>query len=70
MFGEDIDADARVEVDDDGSLVISPQGGDDLDLGDLVSVAIFEDKRVAVDSISARSASDRYTLTIHGHLRG
>lgn len=70
VFGEDIDADARIEVDDDGSLVISPQGGDEIDLGDLVSVAIFEDKRVAVDSISARSASDRYTLTIRGHLRG
>jgi hypothetical protein len=70
VFGEDVDADARVEVDDGGSLVISPQGAGDIDLGDLVSVPIFEDKRVAVDSISARSASDRYTLTIHGHLRG
>jgi hypothetical protein len=69
VFGEDIDADARVEADDDGSLVISPQGGDAIDLGDLVSVPVFEDKRVAVDSISASSASDRYTLTIHGHLR-
>jgi hypothetical protein len=68
VFGEDIDADARVEV-DDGSLVISPDS-EGIDLGDLVSVPVFEDRRVAVDSISARSASDRYTITIHGHLRG
>jgi hypothetical protein len=69
VFGEDIDADARIEPDDDGSLVISPQAGDDFDLGDLASVAVFEDKRVAVDAISARSDSGRYTLTVRGHLR-
>lgn len=69
VFGEDVDADAKIQADDDGSLVISPDGGDDLDLGDLVSVPIFDDKRVAVDAISARAASDRYAITVRGHLR-
>jgi hypothetical protein len=68
VFGEDIDADARIAPDDDGSLVISPQG-DDIDLGDLVSFPIFEDKRVAVDAISSRNTSGGYILTVHGHLR-
>jgi hypothetical protein len=68
VFGEDIDADARIEADDDGALVISPQG-DDIDLGDLVSFPIFEDKRVAVDAISSRNTAGGYILTVRGHLR-
>jgi uncharacterized membrane protein YdfJ with MMPL/SSD domain len=67
-FGEGFDAEARVEADDDGSLVLRPDT-EGIDLGDLISISIFDDKRVAVDSISARSASDRYDITIHGHLR-
>ncbi len=66
-FGENVDADARVEADGDGALVLSPDG--DLGIGDLVSVPVFEDDRVAVDAISARSVSAGYLLTLRGHLR-
>ena len=69
VFGENLDADARVEVDDSGSLVLNP-GDSGIGLGDLVSVPIFEDHRVAVDAISARSTSGGYELTVRGHLRG
>jgi hypothetical protein len=66
VFGEQIDAEAKIYADDDGSLVLEPS--DDL-LGDLVSVPIFEDPRVAVDSISARNSGDGYVVTARGHLR-
>jgi hypothetical protein len=69
VFGESLDADARIAVDDDGSLVLSPDDSG-IGIGDLVSVPIFEDDRVAVDAISARSTSDGYALTVRGHLRG
>jgi hypothetical protein len=69
VFGESLDADARIAVDDDGSLVLSPDDSG-IGLGDLVSVPIFEDDRVAVDAISARSTADSYALTVRGHLRG
>jgi hypothetical protein len=65
-FGEQIDAEAKIYADDDGSLVIEPT--DEL-LGDLVSVPIFEDDRVAVDSISARNSAGGYVVTARGHLR-
>jgi hypothetical protein len=66
VFGEQIDAEAKIYADDDGSLVLEPS--DEL-LGDLVSVPIFEDPRVAVDSISARNSGDGYEVTARGHLR-
>ena len=66
VFGEQIQAEAKIYADDDGSLVLEPS--DDL-LGDLVSVPIFEDRRVAVDSISARNSGDGYVVTARGHLR-
>jgi hypothetical protein len=66
VFGETIEAEANIYADDDGSLVLEPS--DDL-LGDLVSVPIFEDDRVAVDSISARMGGDGYVVTARGHLR-
>jgi hypothetical protein len=66
VFGEQIEAEAKVYADDDGNLVLEPS--DDL-LGDLVSVPIFEDDRVAVDSISARNSGDGYEVTARGHLR-
>ncbi len=66
VFGELIEAEANIFADDDGSLVLEPS--DDL-LGDLVSVPIFEDERVAVDSISATATDDGYTVTARGHLR-
>jgi hypothetical protein len=69
VFGESLDANARVEVDDSRSLVLSPDDSG-IGLGDLVSVPIFEDPRVAVDAISAHSTSDGYALTVRGHLRG
>lgn len=65
-FGEQIDAEAKIYADDDGNLVLEPS--DDL-LGDLVSVPVFEDDRVAVDSISARAGGDGYVVTARGHLR-
>jgi hypothetical protein len=66
VFGEQIEAEAKIYADDDGSLVLEPS--DDL-LGDLVSVPIFEDDRVAVDSISAKNSGDGYEVTARGHLR-
>ena len=66
VFGELIEAEANIFADDDGSLVLEPS--DDL-LGELVSVPIFEDDRVAVDSISAQISGDIYIVTARGHLR-
>jgi hypothetical protein len=66
VFGEQIDAEAKIYADDDGTLVLEPS--DEL-LGDLVSVPIFEDDRVAVDSINARTSGDGYVVTARGHLR-
>jgi len=66
VFGELIEAEANIFADDDGNLVLEPS--DDL-LGELVSVPIFEDDRVAVDSISARNSGDGYVVTARGHLR-
>ena len=66
VFGELIEAEANIFADDDGSLVLEPS--DDL-LGELVSVPIFEDDRVAVDSISAQISGGIYTITARGHLR-
>lgn len=66
VFGELIEAEANIFADDDGNVVLEPS--DDL-LGDLVSVAIFEDDRVAVDSITARNSGDGYVVTVRGHLR-
>jgi hypothetical protein len=69
VFGQSLDANARIAVDDSGSLVLSPEDSG-IGLGDLVSVSIFEDHRVAVDAISARSTSGGYAVTVRGHLRG
>lgn len=66
VFGAQIEAEADIYADDDGSLVLEPS--DDL-LGGLVSVPIFEDDRVAVDAISARTSGDGYVVTARGHLR-
>lgn len=65
VFGEDVDAQGTVSV-DDGTLVLAP--ADDL-LGDLASFTIFDDHRVAVDAIAARTAGDGFTITARGHLR-
>lgn len=65
VFGEDVDAQGTVSV-DDGTLVLAPE--DDL-LGDLASFTVFEDHRVAVDAIGARTTGDGFTVTARGHLR-
>lgn len=66
VFGEQIEAEANIYADDDGTLVLEPS--DEL-LGDLVSVPIFEDDRVAVDSMSAKNSGDGYEVTARGHTR-
>jgi hypothetical protein len=66
VFGNRLEVEAKIYADDEGRLVLEPT--DDL-LGDLVSVPIFDDDRVAVDSISATSGGDGYTVTARGHLR-
>jgi hypothetical protein len=66
VFGEQLEVEASIYADDDGSLVLEPE---DIPLGELVSVPIFEDERVAVDSISARARGDGYVVTARGHLR-
>jgi hypothetical protein len=65
-FGTEIEAEGRIEADDDGSLVLSPA---DIPLASLASVTLFSDRRVAVDAISARPTADGVAVTARGHLR-
>lgn len=67
LFGQQLAARARVTVDGRGRLVLRPEG---FPLASLVSVPIFSDERVAVETIGARTLGDGVAVTVRGHLRG
>jgi hypothetical protein len=66
-FGRRIAARARIRVDSRGRLVLEPGP---FPLAALVSIPLFADDRVAVDTIDARPAPGGFTVTARGHLRG
>ena len=49
---------------DDGRLVVAPDGL----LGGFASLTVFEDPRVVVEGVGARSRADGFTLTAEGRL--
>jgi hypothetical protein len=66
-FGQEIRATARILADDEGRIVLRPQG---IPLASLVTVPIFSDERIAVASIASSPTADGFTLTVRGRLRG
>jgi hypothetical protein len=66
VFGHDINARARILVDDRGRIVLKPSG---FPLSGLVTVPLFSDDRVAVDAIAVRPAAGGFAVTARGHLR-
>jgi hypothetical protein len=67
VFGSEIRAQAKILVDDEGRIVLRPEG---IPLASLVTVPIFSDERIAVEAISARPTADGFALTARGRLRG
>jgi hypothetical protein len=67
VFGTDVRAQARVQVDDEGRIVLRPEG---LPLLSLVTVPVFSDHAIAVEAISARPTDDGFAVTARGRLRG
>jgi hypothetical protein len=67
VFGAELRAQARILVDDDGRIVLRPEG---IPLASLVTVPIFGDKRIAVQAISASPTTDGFSVTARGRLRG
>jgi hypothetical protein len=65
VFGRSVSAKARILVDDRGRIVLKPSG---FPLG-LVTVPLFSDDRIAVDSINAQRAAGGFAVTARGHLR-
>ena len=66
VFGAELRAQARISVDDEGGIVLRPEG---IPLASLVTVPIFSDERIAVEAISARPTADGFTVTARGRLR-
>jgi len=66
-FGTDVSAQARIEADDEGRIVLRPQG---FPLLSLVTVPVFSDHAIAVEAISARQTPDGFAVTARGRLRG
>jgi hypothetical protein len=67
VFGAELRAQARVLVDDEGRIVLRPEG---IPLASLVTVPIFSDERIAVQAISARPTPDGFAISARGRLRG
>ena len=67
VFGSELRAQARILVDDEGRIVLRPEG---IPLASLVTVPVFSDERIAVDAIGARPTADGFAVTARGHLRG
>jgi hypothetical protein len=65
VFGRRLAARARIVL-DNGRIVLQPDG---LPLASLVKVTLFSDPRISVDALSARTASDGFTVNARGHLR-
>jgi hypothetical protein len=66
-FGSEIRAEAKILVDDEGRIVLRPEG---IPLASLVTVPIFSDERIAVEAISAQPTADGFAVTARGRLRG
>ena len=67
VFGAELRAQARILVDDEGRIVLRPEG---IPLASLVTVPIFSDERIAVEAISARPTAGGFAVTARGRLRG
>jgi hypothetical protein len=67
VFGTDVRAQARIQADDEGRIVLRPQG---FPLLSLVTVPVFSDHAIAVEAISAQPTSDGFAVTARGRLRG
>ena len=67
VFGTDVRAQARIRADDEGRIVLRPEG---FPLLSLVTVPIFSDHAIAVEAISARPTADGFAVTARGRLRG
>jgi hypothetical protein len=67
VFGAELRAQARILVDDEGRIVLRPEG---IPLASLVTVPIFSDERIAVETIGARPTPDGFAVTARGRLRG
>lgn len=67
VFGSEVRAQARVLADDEGRIVLRPEGIPLL--GSLVTVTVFSDRRVAAEAISARPTPDGFSVTARGRLR-
>ena len=65
-FGTDVRAQARIEADDEGRIVLRPEG---FPLLSLVTVPVFSDHAIAVEAISARPTPDGFAVTVRGRLR-
>lgn len=66
-FGTELRAAARVLADQEGRIVLRPEGIPLL--GSLVSVPVFADARIAAEAISARPTPDGFAVTARGRLR-
>ncbi|MGZ4270816.1 MAG: hypothetical protein ACXVFT_19285 [Solirubrobacteraceae bacterium] len=66
VFGRRINAQALILVDDQGRIVLKPQG---FPLSSLVTVPLFSDHRVAVQTIVARPLPDGFAVTARAQLR-
>jgi len=66
-FGSEISAQAKILVDDEGRIVLRPEG---IPLASLVTVPIFSDERIAVEAIGASPTADGFAVTARGRLRG
>ncbi len=67
VFGSEISAQAKILVDDEGRIVLRPEG---IPLASLVTVPVFSDERIAVETIGARPTADGFAVTARGRLRG
>ncbi len=67
VFGAEVRAEARVLADDEGRIVLRPEGVPLL--GSLVTVPVFSDERIAAEAISARPTPDGFAVSARGRLR-
>jgi len=67
VFGAELQAQARILVDDEGRIALRPEG---IPLASLVTVPIFSDERIAVEAIGASPTADGFSVTARGRLRG
>ena len=66
VFGAELRARARILVDDEGRIVIRPEG---IPLASLATVPVFSDERIAAEAISARPTPDGFAVIARGRLR-